>query len=431
MLALDKETQKKLLLGGHFGLEKEMLRVTEDGHMAHTPDPFLGHPNITKDFCENQTEINTPVGDSPEEAYGMLRDLYVEIQKTLAAASPREYLWPSSNPPYIANEEDIPIAQFPGEGYHKTAYREYLSGRYGRYIMTYSGIHFNYSFSEELLKANYEAHQRAYEVGTFQDYKNGFYLDLAKKAAAYGWLMTAVTAASPVRDRSFLEPGTSGGSTFTGKASQRCAETGYWNAFTPVFNYKSLDGYIEGIEYLVSRGLIAAPSELYFPVRLKPKGANTLENLRKYGASHIELRMFDLNPLDPLGVDLRDIRFGELFLGFLAGTQDFFFPEQDQVQAVQNFKRAAYYNLENTKIIILGGRSSTVAEAGRLMLHQMKEFYQGFPDEVQEILAFEEAKFLDPANRYATKVRALAGDHFADWALQLAKEQQALALADD
>ena len=42
------------------------------------------------------------------------------------------------------------------------------SGRYGRYIMTYSGIHFNYSFSEELLKADYEAHQRAYEVGTFR-----------------------------------------------------------------------------------------------------------------------------------------------------------------------------------------------------------------------------------------------------------------------
>ena len=431
MLALSRNKLQELLLGGHFGLEKEMLRVTEDGRMAHTPDPFLAHPNITKDFCENQTEINTDVADSPEEAYGMLKDLYTEIQKTLAASSPKEYLWPCSNPPYIANEEDIPIAQFPGEDYHKTAYREYLSGRYGRYIMTYSGIHFNYSFREDLLKADFEARQRTYEVGTFQNYKDMFYLDLAKKAAAYGWLITAVTAASPVRDSSFLEPGTSGGSTFTGKASQRCAETGYWNAFTPVFDYKTLEGYIAGIEYFVSKGLLAAPSELYFPVRLKPRGLNTLDNPRTLGASHIELRMFDLNPLDPVGLDLRDIKFGELFLGFLAGTQDFFFPEQDQVQAVANFKRSAYYNLENTKMILLGGQSCTVAEAGQIMLHQMKEFYEGFPKEVQDILAFEEAKFLDPANRYATKVRALAGDHYADWALQLAKDQQALALSDD
>ena len=195
-----------------------------------------------------------------------------------------------------------------------------------------------------------------------------------------------------------------------------------------VTDYKTLEGYIAGIEYFVSKGLLAAPSELYFPVRLKPRGLNTLDNLRTLGASHIELRMFDLNPLDPVGLDLRDIKFGELFLGFLAGTQDFFFPEQDQVQAVQNFKKAAYYDLERTKIIILGGRSSTVAEAGKLMLHQMKEFYRDFADEVQDILRFEEAKFLDPANRYATKVRALAGDDFAAYGLQLAKERQAETL---
>lgn len=426
MLDLPNERLRELLLTGHFGLEKEALRVTEDGHMSHSPDPFLSHPNITKDFCENQTEINTPVGNSAEEAYGMLKDLCKEIQKTLAAMEPREYLWPFSNPPYIADEEDIPIAQFPGEDWHKTAYREYLSGRYGRHVMTYSGIHFNYSFGDALLEEAFAASP----CRDFRAFKDNFYLDLAKKAAAYGWLITAVTAASPVRDRSFLEPGTSGGAVFTGKASQRCAETGYWNAFTPVFDYKTLEGYIEGIEFFVSKGLLAAPSELYFPVRLKPPGQNTLENLRRYGASHIELRMFDLNPFDPVGLDLRDVKFAELFLGFLAGTQDFYFPEQDQVQAVQNFKKAAYYDLERTKIIILGGRSSTVAEAGKLMLHQMKEFYRGFPDEVQDILRFEEAKFRDPANRYATKVRALAGDDYMAYGLRLAKEQQEAALTD-
>ncbi|MBR1704438.1 MAG: hypothetical protein IJ720_03625 [Clostridia bacterium] len=428
MLYLPKARLQELLLHGCFGLEKESLRVTGEGRMAHTPDPFLDHPYITKDFCENQAEINTPVATSAAEAYELLKKYHVEIEQTLAAAQPREYLWPLSNPPYIADEEDIPIAQFPGDDQYKTAYREYLSGRYGRHVMTYSGIHFNYSFSEELLKADYEARQKTYEVGTYRDYKDQFYLELAKKAAAYGWLITAVTAASPVRDSSFLEPGTSGGSIFTGKASQRCAETGYWNAFTPVFDYKTLEGYISGIEYYVKKGLLAAPSELYFPVRLKPRGQNTLDNLREFGASHIELRMFDLNPLDPVGLDLRDVKFGELFLGFLAGTQDFFFPEQDQVQAVQNFKKAAYYDLERQKLIILGGRSSTVAEAGKLMLHQMKEFYRDYPDEVQDILAFEEAKFLDPANRYATKVRALAGNDFAAYGLRLAKERQEEAL---
>ena len=118
------------------------------------------------------------------------------------------------------------------------------------------------------------------------------------------------------------------------------------------------------------------------------------------------------------------MKFGELFLGFLAGTQDFYFPEQDQVQAVQNLKNASYYDLEHKKMILLGGRSSTVAEAGKIMLHQMKEFYRDFPDDVQEVLRFEEQKFTDPAARYATKVRALAGDDYMSYGLRIAKERQ-------
>lgn len=54
------------LLTGEFGLERETLRVTQDGHMAHTPHPFPNDPNIVKDFCENQTEINTGVHTSAE-----------------------------------------------------------------------------------------------------------------------------------------------------------------------------------------------------------------------------------------------------------------------------------------------------------------------------------------------------------------------------
>jgi glutamate--cysteine ligase len=53
---------------GNVGLEKEGLRVTRDGFMAQTRDPFIGNPNIVKDFSENQTEINTDVAPSAEEA---------------------------------------------------------------------------------------------------------------------------------------------------------------------------------------------------------------------------------------------------------------------------------------------------------------------------------------------------------------------------
>lgn len=153
MLHTESEAVRRLLLTGSFGLEKESLRVRGDGSMAHTPHPFPDDGHITRDFCENQTEINTPVTHSPEETVASLDFHYKRIQEKLRDRG--ELLWPFSNPPYIRNEDDIPVARFEGGRASKTEYRQYLSDRYGRYKMTLCGIHFNYSFSEELLRADF------------------------------------------------------------------------------------------------------------------------------------------------------------------------------------------------------------------------------------------------------------------------------------
>ena len=76
---------------------------------------------------------------------------------------------------------------------------------------------------------------------------------------------------------------------------------GYWNEFAPIFDYSSVNAHADNIQKYVDRGLLKAPSELYYPIRLKPRGDNSLEALRRYGVDHIELRMFDLNPLAEVG----------------------------------------------------------------------------------------------------------------------------------
>ena len=60
---------KEHMLEGHFGLEKESLRVTPQGYLAHTRHPFMNDPNMERDFCENQTELITNVTDSVEEVW--------------------------------------------------------------------------------------------------------------------------------------------------------------------------------------------------------------------------------------------------------------------------------------------------------------------------------------------------------------------------
>ncbi len=425
MFNITDEKIRSFLFEGWFGLEKEGLRVTEDGRFSHTAHPFRDHPHIVRDFSENQTEINTDIYDNAEAAVAALEHYTEIICKTLSDLPEKEYLWCFSNPPFIEKETDIPIAQFHGENASKTRYREYLSDRYGRYKMSLCGIHVNYSFGERLLRAIFEESNES----DFRAFKDRFYLSLAQKLAGFGWIVTALTAASPVVDSSYVEKGSKGGDTFLGMASVRCSELGYWNHFAPIFDYSSLDGYADSIETYVTDGLIAYPSELYYPIRLKPAGQNSLESLRNHGVNHIELRMVDLNPLNAAGLNVRDLKFIQLLLIWLASAEDHAFTKEAQVMAVQNFKNAAHYDLKTVKINLKDGSVMSVAEAGLKILEKMKDFYADFGDEAEEILSFEEEKLIDPKKRYAWQIRRDYGNDFVKKGLLLAKERSAQIVA--
>ena len=419
MLDIHNEKIRSQLFHGWFGLEKEALRVTGEGRFAHTPHPFPGHPHIVRDFCENQTEINTGISATAEEALKELERYTAEVNDMLKKLPEREYLWCFSNPPFIEKETDIPIAQFYGTEAPKTKYREYLSERYGRYKMSLCGIHVNYSFGDELL-------QTAFEISDKQDFaafKNTLYLSLAQKLASFGWIVTVLTAASPIMDSSYVEKGKLGGDSFMGMASVRCSELGYWNHFVPVFDYSNLDAYVNSIERYVLDGLIAYPSELYYPIRLKPRGENSLEALREKGVSHIELRMVDLNPLTRSGLDVRDLKFIQLLLIWLVSQKEEAFPIEAQVQAVQNFKNAAHYDLKTVKIYAQNGVVLSIADAGLLIIKHMKEFFEGFDAELKDILEFEEEKLIDPEKRYSWQIRQKYGKNYSLKGLQLAKER--------
>lgn len=420
MLHSNDPSVRPLLLRANIGLEKESLRVDEQGFMAHTPHPFPESAHITRDFCENQTEINTPVYPTAHEAVEAMGGYYKEIQRTLRKLEPREYLWPFSNPPYIRNDGDVPIAQFEGVKVSKTGYRQYLSDRYGRYKMAFSGIHFNFSFADELLKADFALSGET----DFRTYQDKLYLNLAEQAAAYGWLIVAITAASPVMDSSYVEKGVFDRDVFMGMASVRCGDMGYWNAFAPILDYSSIRAYADSIQRYVDDGLLRAPTELYYPIRLKPKGLNNLNTLRESGVNHIELRMFDLNPLTPYGVDERDVFFTQLFLVWLASTRKRHMTHRDQVQAVQNFKNAAHYDLKTVRIMMSNGETFSIAHAALNLLDYMRTFYRDADPEVQAVLEFETAKFTDAENRYAWKVRHMYGDHFVRKGLELARQLQ-------
>ncbi len=407
----DDKGVRDLCEKGQIGLERESLRITADGRMAKTPDPFYDEKYIVKDFCENQTEINTPVCNSVEEALNELEKYHRLIVERLSSLPVKEYLWPFSNPPYIENEADIPIANYTGKEHYKQVYREYLSERYGRYKMTFSGIHFNYSFSEELLHYNHQY----FDEMKYESYRDYFYLELAAKAQAYNWVIVALTAASPLLDSSYVEKGVYGRDVFNGMGSTRCSELGYWNYFTPILDYTHISNYAESILSYIEKGLIRSAAELYFPVRLKSFSEYSPCSLCEDGVSHIELRMIDLNPLTPYGIDNRDVRFIQLFLVWLAFLPSVEMGAKEQVMAIQNTKNAARYDLKTVNIMMPDGRSLHASDAVYEILTKMEGFYERMGDkDTLKIIDYQKEKMVDPDTRYAWRIRKEFGDGFVE-----------------
>ncbi len=407
---------KEYIFDAEFGLEKECLRVKEDGYISQTQHPFPDNDNIQKDFCESQTEFVSNVFNSAEEVCNNLRELHrYAYSKLFNLPSGNEFLWPFSNPPYVKDESDIPVALFNGKMKNKSLYREYLAEKYGKMKMLYSGIHFNFSFSDKLLKKGYENFQSI----TFEQYKNDLYLELSKKIVEYAWLIVYLTAASPVMDGSFFSNEKIGKDVLSGYTSARCSEIGYWNDFIPVLSYENLESYVSSISKYVETGKLRSASELYYPVRLKPRGENSPEKLLKYGVNHIELRMLDDNPLSPIGIFEEDIKFIHILIIYLISQKDFEFNEGRQINAVKNEKSAAKY--DDSVSILLNDRIESVKNQAIDVINNMETYFSDC-DYAKEIIAYQKKKITEPNRRYAEIVANRFGTDYVHEGLKLARQ---------
>lgn len=369
-------TTSKYYYSGKFGIERETLRVDGQGRLAQTPHHFGNDEHITRDFCENQIELVTPVCHSVDEAVEALAELDKRAREELTKNG--ESIWLYSNPPHFNSEDDIPIADFTGDHSSKRAYREVLEQKYGKKLMLFSGIHFNFSFSEEFLR---ELNTNNEDFHTFRD---ELYLRLYKQLMIHSWLLVLLTAASPYYDASLDKDGKSG-IIMSEYSSLRNSKRGYWNKFLPILDHRSLKTFTGSIKKHIVTGSLYSASELYLPIRLKPKGVNSLKNLAANGVDHIELRMFDLNPSAPLGIDGRDLEFAHLLILYLLSQPDFNFTPELQEKAVRDHKNAALLE-PHTKLL----------ERGTEIIEEMEKHFSD-NEKALEVIAFEKNKITSNA----------------------------------
>lgn len=404
-----KEWLTPMLTEGGFGLEEENQRVTPEGFLANTPHPFGSDPHMDRDFCESQLEIITGVTTSPEATVrelGTYRKKAAEILASLPGE--REYLWPFSNPPYIREIDDIQIAQFDGDLAEKTRYREYLAEKYGKLLESLCGIHFNYSYPEKFIEYLKQNHTDPDQI----------YLNLAEKILAHSWLIVALTSASPVYDLSFLQPGRTGITKKGTYSSVRCSEKGYWNTFEPVLDFTDINSFVETMESYVSEGRLYSTAELYYPVRLKPAGSNSLNGLRD-GINHIELRMIDVNPLFQEGINVRDVEFLTVLITYLTGLPKLDLSVWQQRQSIRNMKRAAHYPLEEIEISLQNHRTIPLIECALKVFDDMEKALGKL-----DIIEYQREKILNPRKRYSTQIIREYGQDYVRTGLETARNMQ-------
>ncbi|MFY8329204.1 bifunctional glutamate--cysteine ligase GshA/glutathione synthetase GshB [Vagococcus carniphilus] len=303
---LASETIRPLFKEFRIGLEKESQRITPKGCLAKTDHPKQVasrdvHPYIQTDFSETQIELITPVFNSNEETLRFLGALH---DVTLRSLDDNERLWPLSMPPTLPEDDrEIIIAKLSDQG--DVNYRRYLAKVYGKRKQMVSGIHYNFEFSEEMLKAMYEEESREL---TFEEFRTEVYLKTSRHYLRYRWLITYLFGASP-----YAKPGY-----FTEESpnepirSIRNSHFGYTNRPEIKASYESLNQYVDDIEHLVDNGDLIEAKEFYSSVRLR--GTDNLEELRQKGVRYIELRNIDLDPFAEYGTTLETLEFLHLFV---------------------------------------------------------------------------------------------------------------------
>ncbi len=313
------------ILEGSFGIEWESLRAKDDGKLSLTPHPAvfgdkLTNPLITTDFSESQIEIITPTFDTIDDAF----ENFSLLSDMVNASLPQdEYLWFQSIPCILPYWDQIPIAQYSGEGESSQKYREDLARRYGVKKQMISGVHFNFSFSEKFLKKLYSLEN---DDLSFKNFKDDIYLKIARNYLRYCWLIIYLTGCSIGSHKTFsndcihlMDAKDNYGSYYSTRGpSFRNASCGYKNLKDLYPSYNSVNEFVGDINSFIDNGDLSEAKELYTQIRLKPKNPKDLLNsLKDSGIEYIEIRTLDINPFYQCGIVNRDMKFLHLFLIYM------------------------------------------------------------------------------------------------------------------
>lgn len=324
------------IAGMRRGIEKEGLRVLADGELALTPHPralgsALTHPSITTDYSESLMELITGPRTTVQACADELAELHQAALQVLARQNEPEMLWNSSMPSLLPPDETIPLGRYgsSNSGRAKSVYRMGLGHRYGRRMQTIAGIHYNWSLPG---------------VGTDE------YFALIRNFRRHSFVLLYLFGASPALAPGFVEGRQHGLEPMgAGKGamglpyatSLRMGRLGYQSdaQASLAVSYNGLQGFAASLHEALTQpypayeamgvrslggdynqlgtSLLQIENEFYGTIRAKrtvQSGERPLHALRERGVEYVEVRLMDINPLEPVGIHADTMRVLDVFL---------------------------------------------------------------------------------------------------------------------
>ena len=424
---IKKVFSNKEILSGNFGIERETLRLDENGYLASSdhPEEFgdkSHNPYITTDFSESQIEVITPAFSNIEETYKFTRALYDIVAMEIGD----EYLWPESMPCIIPDDDKIPVAKFADHSKESQEYRESLLRKYGGKKQLISGIHYNFSFDENIIKRLYENSNK--DV-LYKEFKNSIYLKVARNYLRYRWIIVYLLGAAPLVHESFiddckcpLKKVTKSSYSSLGAISHRNGKCGYKNKIDLFPSYNSVNDYLDSINKYINDGLIESHKELYSQVRLKPSDTrNFKDSLINDGIKYLEYRTIDINPFEKGGISLEDLKFLQIFNIYLLTKEESNYSEW-QEEALENQQIIAVSGIDDIKLK-KDGKEVTRIQYGLEILDEIMNINNELSLGFEDIITNRIEKIKDSKLTYSYRItEKVKEEGYIDAFLNLAKE---------
>lgn len=330
------------------GIEKEGLRVDQQGHLSMRPHPqalgsALTHPRITTDYSESLLELITGTHNRVDSLIAEIN----EIQRIVSITMTDELMWNHSMPASLPAEKDIPIAWYgtSNTGMIKHVYRRGLAERYGKTMQCIAGLHYNFSFDESFWDILDRPERSA------QDRRSAGYIALIRNFTRYSWLLMYLFGASPAVSQDFLRGNTGDllkldeQTMFLPYAtSLRMSDLGYQNkaqsGLKPCYNdlntflqriyvavttpwpaYEKIGTKRDGQWVELNTNILQIENEFYSSIRPKRTTGpceRPITALSERGVQYIEVRCLDIDPTEPTGISAQTARFVDAFLLFCA-----------------------------------------------------------------------------------------------------------------